>query len=357
MGVPARPARAATPPYPMGYFLCDRLADAKTLKSVLALDRLPKLRKARIFGYRRASGDSIVAYDGYNFGEWSEEDCVKGVCFEVFDEGEAQRLLEYVTSGGECEVRTVEMDVQCPSLLGKVGKVTNVQGQVFVQDGKADTVAGGGSIWGQRMERSTEFFDMVAPSGAGSVAAAADDTQTEHEGSDDDSMIATGHPTPQISPSASLIDDSETKHEPLESTDPDEMKTTCNQYAPMEAGIKFAEEQVGGNIEDATSSTPRRQDLKNMPAETANCNTAAIPTSEEKESSTPKAQPWQPTVAWSKENAIRPIRSPLTPTPSNKSSGSGRSCKTSESIKSLVEKFENLSKTVSNDTITSEKTT
>jgi hypothetical protein len=57
----------------------------------------------------------------------------------------------------------------------------------------------------------------------------------------------------------------------------------------------------------------------------------------------PEAQPWSPTVPWKKENAVAPVRSSMHSESSYKENGSIRSRKTSESIQSLVDKFESLS--------------
>jgi hypothetical protein len=66
----------------------------------------------------------------------------------------------------------------------------------------------------------------------------------------------------------------------------------------------------------------------------------------------PESQPWTPTVPWKKENAVAPVRPTLHSEISSKETGSIRSRKTSESIQSIVDKFESLSpqKTTPNST-------
>jgi hypothetical protein len=64
---------------------------------------------------------------------------------------------------------------------------------------------------------------------------------------------------------------------------------------------------------------------------------------EKAKSLAPETQPWSPTTPWKKENAVAPVRSSLHSEISFKEGGSIRSRKTSESIQSLVDKFESLS--------------
>ena len=55
------------------------------------------------------------------------------------------------------------------------------------------------------------------------------------------------------------------------------------------------------------------------------------------------SSPWQPTVPWEKRTALAPVRNEIVRTPSQFSGTETRRRKTSDSIKSLVDHFENLS--------------
>jgi hypothetical protein len=159
--------RATTSPYPISYFLCDKFVDAKVLKSRLDLDRVPKLRKARLVGYQRTTcaSESTVKYDGTNFGEWSKEEAVKGVVFEALSEYEERKLAEYI--GGNYGIKEIEMEVQCASLLGKVGKMTTVIGRIFVSEGEGDTLVGSArqSVSKNTVKGGADFWDLVVPRG------------------------------------------------------------------------------------------------------------------------------------------------------------------------------------------------
>jgi hypothetical protein len=113
------------------------------------LPRRPRLRKARIAGYRRSvrtgDGPNTLVFDAQNFGEWSGEEVIKGVVFEAFCLEEELRLVEYMV--GEGEVKAVEIEVACPSLLGKVGKMMRCVGRIFVPEvsqvlGRMDRIFG-----------------------------------------------------------------------------------------------------------------------------------------------------------------------------------------------------------------------
>jgi hypothetical protein len=163
-----RATAAFASPYPITYFLCDKLVDAKVLKAALELERLPKLRKARIIGYQRAAceNESTVQWNGTNFGEWSGDEVVKGVAFEALSEYEERKLAEYV--GNNCGIKEVEMEVQCTSLLGKVGKMKTVQGRIFVPEGEGDTLVGSvrESSRENTMRGNPDLWDLVVPNGA-----------------------------------------------------------------------------------------------------------------------------------------------------------------------------------------------
>jgi hypothetical protein len=45
---------------------------------------------------------------------------------------EERKIVKYV--GGMSEVKAVEIEVACPSLLGKVGRMTRCVGKVFVPE-------------------------------------------------------------------------------------------------------------------------------------------------------------------------------------------------------------------------------
>jgi len=55
------------------------------------------------------------------------------------------------------------------------------------------------------------------------------------------------------------------------------------------------------------------------------------------------SSPWQPTIPWEKRTALAPVRNEIVRTPSQFSGTETRRRKTSDSIKSLVDHFENLS--------------
>jgi len=57
----------------------------------------------------------------------------------------------------------------------------------------------------------------------------------------------------------------------------------------------------------------------------------------------PVPSPWQPTIPWEKRTALAPVRNEIVRTPSQSSGTETRRRKTSNSIKSLVDHFENLS--------------
>jgi hypothetical protein len=162
-----RTPAAVTSLYPVAYFLCDKLVDTKVVKTKLELERTPKLRKARIVGYKRANYEyeSTIQYDGTNFGEWFGEEIVKGVVFEAMNAYEEARLMEHV--GGDCGIKEVELEVQCPSLLGKVGKMTTVMGRIFVPAGEGDTLVGSvrEATSGNTVRGGQDYFDLVVQSG------------------------------------------------------------------------------------------------------------------------------------------------------------------------------------------------
>jgi hypothetical protein len=174
-----RATTASTSPYPISYFLCDKLVDAKVLKAALGLERLPKLRKARIIGYQRAAGEheSTVQWEGTNFGEWSGEEIVKGVVFEALSEYEERKLAEHI--GNNCGIKEVEMEVQCTSVLGKMGKMRSIQGRIFKPEGEGDTLVGSarGSMSEPTVQGSSDFWNLFVPSGGSPRAPA----QTEDD--------------------------------------------------------------------------------------------------------------------------------------------------------------------------------
>jgi hypothetical protein len=176
---PRTPA-AVSSPYPVAYFLCDKLVDAKVLKAKLELERAPKLRRARIVGYKRAEceQESTVQYDGTNFGEWCGEEIVKGVVFEALNGIEEAKLMEYV--GVEGGIKEVELEVQCPNMLGKVGKMTTVHGRIFVPAGEGDTLVGSGgeATSGNTVPGGADYFDLVVqPGGRPRASAQVEDNE------------------------------------------------------------------------------------------------------------------------------------------------------------------------------------
>ncbi|KAL1799771.1 hypothetical protein ACET3X_000113 [Alternaria dauci] len=438
------------PTHPVAYFLCDGVTDAKTIKTALSLSRTPKLRKARVAGYRRSvrsgHGDSTLAFDARNFGEWCDEDVVKGVVFEALSLEEELALIQYV--GGAGEIKAVEIEVACSSLLGKVGKMMKVMGRIFVPEGDGDTLVGSARSFMHGEAR-------LEPEGNGTVIRndrSAEDSameQESHNGGFSDTgpiAVADGHPTPRISPSISTLHDTDVPHHSLDelplsasyeylepfahehpvdpkietkdwaatsdvpTTEPKDIKDTkiykelmemqdaskakvadsssdvettavkdikdtkvfkavmeAGKYEEIEA-VADAQRTAETTDRDAPSNVEKIKEIgdidhgRNIQAGseyqrfllaeqkrsravsmTASISGTSTTINEEGSLSASVKQPWSPSTPWRKEHATAPVRPALTATSPSQSMGPHtRMRKTSESIKSLVGKFENL---------------
>lgn len=224
------------------------MADTTPLPSqtALALTRTPRLRKARISGYRRSirSGDGVstLAFDAYSFGEWSGEEVVKGVVFEAANLDEERELIRYV--GGTGEVKTVEMEVACSSLLGKVGKMMRMRGRIFVPEGDGDTLVGSmrSFVYGEGRPEQEEM-DMVVRN--------------------DRPAAVNGHPTPRISPSIASLNDADVPHRSLDelsSAAVDESLTPQTHEHPADPKIETVDWAATKEVE--TTQTKDIKDTK-----------------------------------------------------------------------------------------------
>jgi hypothetical protein len=206
--------------------------------------------------------------------------------------------------------------------------------------------------------------------------------------SEGSSTVAEGHPTPRLSPAISTLAESEIPHEPLEplpaSTIEAEPKTKDDGVEaesmnsteaflyleavrdrmemfgevivekpkdkkdmtveaqkeeirkPSRSSYHAAVRDINDKQEDQQTSVPEAQSSSPTP-------TLDEIKPDQTKSPAPETQPWSPTVPWKKENAVAPVRSSMHSESSYKENGSIRSRKTSESIQSLVDKFESLS--------------
>ncbi|CAN9163786.1 unnamed protein product [Alternaria alternata] len=438
--------------YPIAYFLCDGVTDAKTLKTALSLSRTPKLRKARIEDYRRyirsCHGASTLAFDARNWGEWCGTETVKGVIFEVLCLEEERALIQYV--GGTGEVKIEKIEVACPSVLGKVGMMKTIRGRIFVPEGDGDTLVGSTrSFMHSERRLEPDETDTVVSSGRSAEGSAMEQEPNSGDFSETSSVaVVDGHPTPRISPSIATLNDTDVPHQSLDElplsasdenleplayehpADPkietkdwaatseapttgiDDIKDTRIYQELMEMQEPSKVEAVKGSSEIETSQV---KDIKHTKvfkaiveakepqeveaieaieeaqetAETADTNkpfhmeeTKEIDTDDgrtiqveseyqrfllaeqrrsrsvsmntfisgtstaigdERSVSASTTQPWSPSTPWRKEHATAPVRSVLTVMSPSQSMGTAtRMRKTSDSIKSLVGKFENL---------------
>ncbi|KAI4626271.1 uncharacterized protein J4E87_004772 [Alternaria ethzedia] len=330
------------------------------------LSRVPKLRKARIAGYRRSvrSGDgpNTLAFDAVNFGEWSGEEVVKGVVFQAFNLEEERRVIEY--AGGSGEVKQVVMKVACPSVLGLAGKMETVLGRIFVPEGDGDTLVGSEDSNRSTMavdgDRNEEYIDEFSDE---------DFSETSSQ------ATVEGHPTPRISPSISTLNDADVPHRSL-----DELPLSAINEHPADSMIEITDWAATRHVEDVSliEEPEQVQDVEEIEVEESDESeeddqeTEGAQETEEPEATEDKTDtesmnstrslrpsdfqrflgatsarevpsPWQPTVPWRKESAFEPIRNHIVRTPSQFSGTETRRRKTSDSIKSLVDHFENLS--------------
>jgi hypothetical protein len=348
----------------MPYFLCDRLADSKPLKTVLGLEKAPKLRKARIIGYQRATGnaESIVVYDGYNFGEWSSEEFIKGVVFEASNSEEERKLLEYV--GDNCEINELEIEVACSSLLGNMGKMTMLRARIFVPTGEGDTLVG--SLTSRRGSVATSEI----PFGGGmkrGVEAQAHDSEERNtyrialeaqERIDREQYSELEHPRPQNPHSTGWSLESALPPLFFEQLDIGNAhqgteRGNLRNYDDATAEVGTAEKKgetrekdkvgVENSKEDDKLGTSAAQGEHATPSKTSGSVivTADTPAmiSSEKLSPVPETQS---TPKSRKEPALRPVRPELL-LPQTPKKNSTRPRKTSDSIQSIVIKYEGLS--------------
>ncbi|KAI4664602.1 uncharacterized protein J4E79_002899 [Alternaria viburni] len=336
----------------------------------LMLSRVPKLRKARIAGYRRSvrSGDgpNTLAFDAVNFGEWSGEEVVKGVVFQAFNLEEERRVIEY--AGGSGEVKQVVMKVACPSVLGLAGKMETVLGRIFVPEGDGDTLVGSEDSNRSTMavdgDRNEEYIDEFSDE---------DFSETSSQ------ATVEGHPTPRISPSISTLNDADVPHRSLddlplsainehpadsmiETTDwaaTRQVETTdLNQIEEPEEiqDVEETETEESDESEEDDQETEGTEEIKETEVTEYNIDTISMSSTRslrpsdfqrflgaESARAAPIPSPWQPTVPWEKRTALAPVRNEIVRTPSQFSGTETRRRKTSDSIKSLVDHFENLS--------------
>jgi hypothetical protein len=102
--------------YPMAYFLHSPHATFKTLQTVFKTPNLLKQRKAWLPGYLPAA-NSKVTPSPYGFGEWQEEDEVRGIVHYVWDEEQERKLMDHVR--GECEVQEVNFEICVGGVFGR----------------------------------------------------------------------------------------------------------------------------------------------------------------------------------------------------------------------------------------------
>ncbi|KAI4656094.1 hypothetical protein J4E93_000811 [Alternaria ventricosa] len=338
---------------------------------------MPKLRKARIAGYRRSvrSGDgpNTLAFDAVNFGMWSGEEVVKGVVFQAFNLEEERRVIEY--AGGSGEVKQVVMKVACPSVLGLAGKMETVLGRIFVPEGDGDTLVGSEDSNRSTMavdgDRNEDFIDEFSDE---------DFSETSSQ------ATVEGHPTPRISPSISTLNDADVPHrslddlplsainehpadsmiettdwaatrqvettdinqieepEPVQEAEVTEDVVTVESHEVEESEEESEEEDQDTQETEEAEVTEDKTDTISM------SSTRSLRPSDfqrflgaESARAAPVPSPWQPTIPWEKRTALAPVRNEIVRTPSQFSGTETRRRKTSDSIKSLVDHFENLS--------------
>jgi hypothetical protein len=133
--------------YPLALFLHGDLADRRTLQSVLNLPNLPKMRKAWLPGYI-GIGNNMVFKSGCGFGEWQEEEEVRGIAYFVKNDDEENILRDYT---GAVHVRDADFQMCAGGILGKrdwvVGRVfTNVATSEYGENVSEETPERVGSL-------------------------------------------------------------------------------------------------------------------------------------------------------------------------------------------------------------------
>ena len=187
-----------------------------------------------------------------------------------------------------------------------------------------------------------------------------------------------GHPTPRISPSISTLNDADVLHRSLddlplsainehpvdsmiETTDwaaTRQVETTdINQIEEPEdiqddEETEIEESDESEEDEQETEGTQEKEETEVTEDKTdtiSMSSTRSLRPSDfqrflgaESARAVPSS-PWQPTVPWEKRTALAPVRNEIVRTPSQFSGTETRRRKTSDSIKSLVDHFENLS--------------
>jgi hypothetical protein len=152
------------------------------------------------------------------------EEVVKGFVFEAQNLDEEKDLIKYV--GGIGEIKKVELEVACQSVLGKVGKMETIRARIFVPEGDGDTLVGS-------MKSFRNGHGMLARDELDLVVKNArrvkfqddfeddfeDDDFTEGDFSETGSMADVDideHATPRISPSISTLNDADIPHQYLD---------------------------------------------------------------------------------------------------------------------------------------------
>jgi hypothetical protein len=253
--------------------------------------------------------------------------------------------------------------------------------------------------------REAEKMDMVVPSGA-PVGDEGDEDQEEF-GDDDFSetssmAVVEAHSTPRISPSISALNDDDVPHQspdelPVPAIDeglvpqhhehPADAKPETTDWAAtrevetteifntkkiketkeaeeaeevheteeieeIEEAQDMVEMKIIDQIDAATDISVETEYQRFLAVENkreGTCFTEAFGSvdateiEQEARARVLERTPWAPTVAWRKEKAAAPVRPHASSTSSQVSGTTTRMRKTSDSIKSLVEKFENLS--------------
>ncbi|KAI4613048.1 hypothetical protein J4E80_007104 [Alternaria sp. BMP 0032] len=203
------------------------------------------------------------------------------------------------------------------------------------------------------------------------------------EFSDDDfsetssQVTVEGHPTPRISPSISTLNDADVPHRSLddlplsainehpadsmiettdwaatrqvEATDVNQIEEPEEIEEVEETEIDESDESEEDDEETEGAQETEETEVTEDKADTESMNsTRSLRPSDFQRflgatSAREVPSPWQPTVPWRKESAFEPIRNHIVRTPSQFSGTETRRRKTSDSIKSLVDHFENLS--------------
>jgi len=187
-----------------------------------------------------------------------------------------------------------------------------------------------------------------------------------------------GHPTPRISPSISTLNDADVPHRslddlPLPAEHPADPMIETTDWAATSTveitevnqitepdhlqGIEITEVEEAEDTEEEdeiedgqdTEETEETEVTENNIDNISMSSTRSLRPSDfqrflgaESARAVPSS-PWQPTVPWEKRTALAPVRNEIVRTPSQFSGTETRRRKTSDSIKSLVDHFENLS--------------